>query len=293
MTTAQELTLNRLPSLPPLLLKAAVSRRKPTQTPIFPLNTLRAEGISIDADSVNKYASVCGFDTAAGILPPSYLHVLAFRLQMKMMTQADFPVPAMGAIHLKNRIRQLRELKLGENLNLTCQVADHELTDRGIEFGFLCQASDASGEVVWEDYSRYLSRMKMPNRKKSAPAPRPEPRQYANSEAVSISRQTARQYAKASGDFNPIHLHDLTAKVLGFKKMIAHGMWSKAFCMAKLQHQLGLESFECEVEFKTPVFLPARAELLSEQDGDTVVFELRDQRGKPHLIGQLGPNATL
>ena len=41
-----------------------------------------------------------------------------------------------------------------------------------------------------------------------------------------------RRYAKVSGDVNPIHMSSLTAKALGFKRAIAHGMWVKAHALA-------------------------------------------------------------
>ena len=41
-----------------------------------------------------------------------------------------------------------------------------------------------------------------------------------------------RRYAAVSGDRNPIHLYALTAKAFGFPRQIAHGMWSKARCLA-------------------------------------------------------------
>ncbi len=44
-----------------------------------------------------------------------------------------------------------------------------------------------------------------------------------------------RRYAAASGDRNPIHLHALSAKAFGFPRAIAHGMWTKARCMAALE----------------------------------------------------------
>ena len=41
-----------------------------------------------------------------------------------------------------------------------------------------------------------------------------------------------------SGDHNPIHLYPLTAKALGFRRQIAHGMWSLARCVAAVENRL-------------------------------------------------------
>ena len=138
----------------------------------------------------------------------------------------------MGSVHLSNTIIQHRSIRLDETLALDCELADHENTDRGIEFAFRCRAY-ANNECVWEDYSLYLSRRAGKVGKK-APKKHAEPRSYSHQQPLQIVAMTARRYALASGDFNPIHLHNLSAKLLGFRKMVVHGMWSKAACIAKL-----------------------------------------------------------
>ena len=50
----------------------------------------------------------------------------------------------------------------------------------------------------------------------------------------SLAKDLGRRYAAISGDYNPIHLGALSAKLFGFKQAIAHGMWSKARCLAAL-----------------------------------------------------------
>ena len=64
-----------------------------------------------------------------------------------------------------------------------------------------------------------------------------------------------RRYAAVSGDHNPIHLYPLTAKALGFPRQIAHGMWSKARCIAALENRLP-DPVRVDVAFKKPIILP-------------------------------------
>ena len=66
-----------------------------------------------------------------------------------------------------------------------------------------------------------------------------------------------RRYAGVSGDRNPIHLHDVPAKLLGFPRTIAHGMWTKARCLAALENRLP-EAFAVEARFRRPVRCPRR-----------------------------------
>lgn len=50
-----------------------------------------------------------------------------------------------------------------------------------------------------------------------------------------------RQYAEASGDFNPIHLDDAYARGAGFDGVIAHGMLTMAQMGAMLTDWIGAE----------------------------------------------------
>lgn len=48
-----------------------------------------------------------------------------------------------------------------------------------------------------------------------------------------------RQYAEASGDFNPIHLDEQYAQELGLGGVIAHGMLTMAQCAAMVTDWMG------------------------------------------------------
>jgi acyl dehydratase len=53
--------------------------------------------------------------------------------------------------------------------------------------------------------------------------------QVINSEFDGITRELLREYAKASGDTNPIHTSDEVAVKAGLKGIIAHGLFSFGF----------------------------------------------------------------
>ena len=98
-----------------------------------------------------------------------------------------------------------------------------------------------------------------------------------------------RRYAGVSGDRNPIHLHALTAKPLGFSSAIAHGMWTKARCLAALESTLP-DAFGVDVRFRRPIMLPATVTFASERDAASTDFAVRDARkGTPHLDGRIEP----
>jgi acyl dehydratase len=105
-----------------------------------------------------------------------------------------------------------------------------------------------------------------------------------------IGEDAGRRYAAVSGDRNPIHLHPLTARAFGFRRAIAHGMWTKARCIAALEGRLPA-AYTVDVAFKLPVLLPAKVGLSTESTGDGGWrFGLCDARsGRPHLAGTITP----
>ncbi|MFW9876162.1 MAG: MaoC family dehydratase [Candidatus Thorarchaeota archaeon] len=53
--------------------------------------------------------------------------------------------------------------------------------------------------------------------------------QVFTNEFEGITRDLLKQYAKASGDTNPIHINDVVAEAAGLKGVIAHGLFSFGF----------------------------------------------------------------
>ena len=117
-----------------------------------------------------------------------------------------------------------------------------------------------------------------------------------------------RRYGSVSGDLNPIHMHSLSARLFGFPTAIAHGMWTKARCLAALDPSLP-PGFIVEVSFRKPILLPAtvqfgeqahqpddsRGAQSSEAGGpaggtrEGIRFGVRGAgKGTPHLDGDVG-----
>lgn len=251
---------------------------------------LTLAGVHPDPEAVAAYARVCGF-TLRDQLPPTYPHVLAFPLHMAVMADGRFPFGAVGLVHIENRIVQHRPLGLSEELRLTVRPTPLQPHKRGHTFGLLTEAR-IGDEKIWESTSTFLRRKPHP------PADGPEIRLYGGKSAHrplrggvvwGLGGDLGRRYGGVSGDRNPIHMHALTAKPLGFPGAIAHGMWTKARCLAALESRLP-DAFAVDVSFRKPIRLPGGVEFLSEADGDRIDFAVRDaKRHIPHLDGHLAP----
>ncbi|QYX78182.1 MaoC family dehydratase [Streptomyces akebiae] len=68
-----------------------------------------------------------------------------------------------------------------------------------------------------------------------------------------LGGDVGRRYGAVSGDRNPIHLHPLGARLFGFPRAIAHGMWTVARCLA--EHGTPPATL-VRAEFRAPVPLP-------------------------------------
>ncbi len=78
---------------------------------------------------------------------------------------------------------------------------------------------------------------------------------------IDVPRAVGRRYGWLSGDLNPIHLADRGAKLFGFDRAVAHGMWSMARTLAALGADALAPPVQAPVEFKFPLFMPSVARL--------------------------------
>jgi hypothetical protein len=203
--------------------------------------------------------------------------VLAFPLAMELMAASDFPFSPLGLVHVANRIEQRRPLRADERLDLRVWAADLGAHDRGTQFVLHAEAA-VDGEVVWSDASTYLHRAS-----KGGSSSRDSAEPPAAQAVWHVPGDIGRRYARVSGDANPIHMHPLVAKAFGQPTTIAHGMWTKARCLAALEGELPA-AYTADVRFKLPLRIPGRA-AFSYRDGGFTVHDARS--GKPHLSGRV------
>ena len=248
--------------------------------------TLHRKDVAIDTDHVAAYAGVCGFEPSQ-TLPFTYPHMLAFPLHMGIMTDSSFPFPAIGTVHLANRITQHRTISPHERLDVSASAVNLRPHAKGRVFDLVTTVTTSgsgAGETVWESTSTYLRPGKGDQ---DAKADR-DPFDVVPGTGIvwNLPGNLGREYAAVSGDHNPIHLYPLTAKALGFRRQIAHGMWSLARCVAAVENRLP-DAVTVEVAFKKPVFLPGSVAFGVAAHDDGLAFALTSPTsGAPHLVGR-------
>ncbi|WP_433891697.1 MaoC/PaaZ C-terminal domain-containing protein [Streptomyces sp. CA-111067] len=230
-------------------------------------------------------------------VPLTYPHILGFPLAARLMAARDFPLPLAGLIHTGIDIRASTSLSAADRPELAVHAEELRAHRRGTEVVVVTRAR-LDGEVVWTDRSTYLARHG------ANPAPGAPTRDARAGETQTgdaragdaragdaetgeplpvvaswrLPGDLGRRHARVSGDYNPIHLYPLTARLFGYRRPIAHGMWLVARCAAE-----GGATRAISAEFRRPVRLPSHVSYAS--DGST--FELRSEQGAVHLHGTL------
>ncbi|MFI2436835.1 MaoC family dehydratase [Streptomyces sp. NPDC018693] len=280
--------LTRAPSLPPLLARGALLSpfKRPGPDAEFPRTRLVLPGLRVDLARLAAYERVCGFATGEDALPVTYPHVLGFPLAMRLMSGRDFPLPLLGLVHTSIDIRRYGDPTAAQAYELTVGVDGLAPHRRGTEATVTTEVRGEGGDVVWESRSTYLARHRTEHRGEA----RAEHTQEARTEPESplpvldewrLAGDVGRRYGAASGDRNPIHLHPLTARLFGFPRAIAHGMWTVARCLAA--HGTP-PAAHVRAEFRAPVLLPGTVVYAADGSGR---FELRGKAGRAHVRGRV------
>jgi acyl dehydratase len=221
--------------------------------------------------------------------------MLAFPLAMQLMTANDFPFPVIGLVHIRNEIEQLRPIGADEKLTVRAWSGELESHPKGRQFRLHAEVT-VGDEPVWRTVNTYLRKGGGDDSEGGKKERGDEPVEPDEPAAIwSVPDDIGRRYAKVSGDSNPIHLRRSTALAFGMPRPIAHGMWTKARCLAALEGHLP-DAFTVDASFKLPVQLPAKVAFRTWEEGSGAsairAFSVRDAKnGKPHLTGTVEAGA--
>lgn len=273
-----------------------------------------------DAAQLAAYDRLCGFPVADAV-PPTWLHVLAFPLQVALMASPDFPFALAGLVHLANDMTLHRPVSLRDRLRL--QVSADSLAGhrRGHRFDLVGEVY-VGDQLAWSGRSTYLARdpdahaaaspgaRRGGRDKREAPVPSEDGRDGRGgrgapgdgregrdwrgasglpspSQVWRLPADLGRRYAAVSGDVNPLHLYPLTARAFGFRRPIVHGMWTHARALAALGGRLPA-TYGVGVRFTKPILLPGSVSYGVERTASGWRFAVSDSEGaRPYLLGEV------
>ena len=255
----------------------------------LPERAVIVEDLAIDRGNVAGYAGVTGL-RYGGNLPLTYPFVLTFPSVMALLTGFDFPFPAMGAVHVENRINAYRPIALTDAVNVKVRAENLREHRKGLLVDFVSEVA-VGNETAWHQVATFLHQQRTSLSDEPKPVPAPAPRLSPPNAVLRITPGQIRRYASISGDLNPIHTSSVGARLFGFPAAIAHGMFSAAAVLANIEGQLP-DAVGYSVKFGKPVVLPASPGLYVDRVGsDSKVgwdVALRNMtKGYPHLTATI------
>lgn len=293
--------LERLPSVAAVFgrgLAFALVRRQGRATAAelaaLPELSARVRGVAVDPARLARYRDVCAIEDASEVLPPAYPEALFLGLMGTLVTHRSFPLSPLGLIHVRQAIEQRGSIHVGERLDLTCRLAGTRATERGVEIDWSLEV-EVAGDRRWRGVATVLSRRRIGHGRAGPPvatSAATEPLLDVIAD-VEVAEPTGRRFARASGDVNPHHLWSFTARPLGYRRPIAHGMWTLARLLAALERDgRPHPRVSADVTFKQPIPLPSRVSLLASRgaagaDGDRTVEVRPATRDGRHLVGRV------
>jgi hypothetical protein len=326
-----EVTLTEVPALGPLYARGllAIGRRArrhagPAELPGV---TYAVHDVPVDTARLTAYQELMGL-RAADRLPAGFVHTMAFPLHVALMVRPDFPLAPAGMVHVANRVTQRGPLFRDDRLDLRVRAVDLRPHRSGTQLDLVAEVRRAgSPDVAWEGVSTYLARgVHLAPTPTSTPTSAPT---SATSESYGVrapeasdvpegeggrardgdqggrgdwvppvptaswrlAADTGRRYAAVSGDRNPVHLSRLTARMFGFKRPIAHGMYTAGRALADVGPAAG-HAFVWTAEFTKPLLLPATVAVRVAPEDDGFGYAVwRPGAARPYLTGGVHPHA--
>lgn len=248
-------------------------------------------------------------------LHPCYLQMLSLPLQMRCLAHPRSPFPLLGLVHRKNQISQQSGIRLSKPVTLRTGFSAVTPHRRGWDIHMYTTATQQERECYHAE-ATYLVRVKAPHvgdsaepsasqHEPSAPPYKPSAPAHKSAEEAEIAERwqniasfsapadAGRRYARISEDANPIHLSAFTAKLFGFPKAIAHGMWTLAMAVSYAETDKADHSTNINCDFKRPLFLPGHADLkISRGEGITDFLLENSANGEPLIKGAVKSGET-
>jgi hypothetical protein len=202
----------------------------------------------IDRAQLERYRDALGFEGAG--VPLTWWYLPAQRAQVATMLIDTFPFRLPGTVHTANLLRAHRQPDPDAPLLLSTGVTVQPPADNGAVLAVLDTVGEQHGHCVFECRSTYL--MVRGRAHPGRPGRAPETPLPARA-GWEVGHACGRRYAALSGDWNPIHLWSWSARLMGMRRPIVHGMHSLARACAELERLHGRPVTALDARFRAPV----------------------------------------
>ena len=169
---------------------------------------------------------LAGEDSVGG---PVFPIVSAFDSYMEAAMDQELGADLLRLVHGSEEHVLHKPLRPGDVLTVTPVLESIESKESGETFTVAVVQTDSGGDVVAE--TRCTMFIRGTGSRKAAVAgarASEEEHEILYEETTAVDEDQPKRYAEASGDHNPIHLDEATAKMAGLPGVILHGMCTMA-----------------------------------------------------------------
>lgn len=267
----------------------ALRRGNVDQPSLEPL-TYRVDNVEIAPEKLTDYAKVFGTDLSDQV-PMVLAHIAGFPLQITAMADESFPLNTLGMIHLSQDTDYIRALRTGVGYSFVCTVTNYRKHKLGTSVDVVLEINDSDG-TLYRATSVYLAKgQQLGEGLHEAKPSTVDVNALVPQQQWRLLADAGRQYARLSGDMNPIHLNKLAAKVFGLKGQLAHGMYLVGRSLAGREPRGA--GFTYQVDFFSPVLLPSSVSVsISHHHNEQELIGFGTRSKKIHFVARLQEAVT-
>lgn len=260
--------------------------------------TFTGERVTIDQSRAEAYAAAIGSNNprhfkADGVAPPLFASRLLVAPLEEATLSPRLKINLFRLLHGEQAFTFHKPLQYGASLIPSCTVMGIREVGAGdlIEFGV--KLEDDSGEPWVTGITTFIVKLGAKARSAapkesggSSEAILPDQEGYFE-QILKTWPEQPRQYAAASGDHNPIHVHPLAARLAGLPSPIMHGLCVLGMVADALVEGGGGDPAalkELQVRFAKPAFPGSEFALRGRREPDGgCSFNLEDGKGRKIL----------
>jgi acyl dehydratase len=270
--------MNEHPSSPPFPLplprmSAATLLRalfqQPSTAAAQTLQPVRHRLDRIDDASIARYRAALGFEGSH--VPLTWYYLLVQRAHLGAMLGTPLPFRLAGIIHVDNALAGGIQPGAGRPLDLQTSIAIGAAAANGAVHATLDTRAAQDGGTVFSCRSTYLV---VRGQRDGAPrTPAPAGQAMTPLAGWQLAASSGRAYAALSGDWNPIHLWPWSARLMGLKAPIIHGMHTLGRACAELERAGARPVTALDGRFRAPIPLGSAVALSAHLDGGRYAVE--------------------
>jgi hypothetical protein len=268
-----------LPAMSPFtLLRALFKRPQRHRQAAMPELVTAYRLDQLPLEEIARYREAFGF--TGEHIPLTWWYLIAQRAHLATMLAPGFPFKIVGLVHMDNALQEHGQPTPGEPLLVRTILRLLPPSSSGALRCVLETTGGTGGAAVFTCTSTYLirrgARSNAEKRETDVSLPGALLKQW------SLDRAAGRRYARLSGDWNPIHLYGWSARLMGMRAPIIHGMHTLTSSCAALESAAGQHLTGIACRFRAPITLRSKVSLHVEEGTGNFVVETS---GRPAVTG--------